>query len=481
MTARNANLLSKPVRPRRAEAGSVLIIVLWIAFGLVSITIYFASSMTSELRAADNRVSGMAAEQAIEGAARYITYLLGNQATNGTIPDITTYANEAVPVGDAHFWLIGRDTNVTASSPSLFFGLVDEASKLNLNTADSNMLFNLPFMTADFTAAILDWRDTNSNNGSQPYYSMQNPPYQCKSAPFETVDELRLVRGADLDTLLGEDLNRNGVLDPNEDDENHDGMLTAGVLDCVTVYSREPLTNSDGTVKLNISTVTAASSDGLRSLLETNISSSRADQIMAQLGLSGGTGRPGGGGGGGRGTGGGRPPVIVQAQVFTSLLDFYVKSGMTVDELAGVANLLTVTNGNGAYILGRINVNTASAAVLACLPGMTPDLATTLVTYRQTNPGRLTSVGWVADALGSNNQDVLDQIRAVDCLTTASYQFTADIAAIGPHGRGYRRTKFVFDTADGTPKIIYRQDLSHLGWALGYEIRKTWCMANSTR
>ena len=54
-----------------------------------------------------------------------------------------------------------------------------------------------------------------------------------------------------------------------------------------------------------------------------------------------------------------------------------------------------------------------------------------------------------------------------DYLTTKSYQFTADIAAVGAFGRGYRRVKFIFDISDGTPKILYRQDLSRLGWALG--------------
>jgi hypothetical protein len=33
--------------------------------------------------------------------------------------------------------------------------------------------------------------------------------------------------------------------------------------------------------------------------------------------------------------------------------------------------------------------------------------------------------------------------------------------------------KFVFDTSDGTPKIIYRQNLSRLGWALGEKVRET--------
>jgi hypothetical protein len=39
-------------------------------------------------------------------------------------------------------------------------------------------------------------------------------------------------------------------------------------------------------------------------------------------------------------------------------------------------------------------------------------------------------------------------------------------------GRGYRRVKFIFDISDGVPKIIHRQDLSRLGWALGDRVRQ---------
>ena len=94
----------------RREKASVLIIVLWVAIGLVSIALYFANSMTYELRASDNRVCGLAADQAIEGAARYVGFILGNYATNGAVPNSALFPCEAVPVGDAKFWLIGRDT-----------------------------------------------------------------------------------------------------------------------------------------------------------------------------------------------------------------------------------------------------------------------------------------------------------------------------------------------------------------------------------
>ena len=65
-----------------------------------------------------------------------------------------------------------------------------------------------------------------------------------------------------------------------------------------------------------------------------------------------------------------------------------------------------------------------------------------------------------------------EALEAGDYITTQSYQFAADIAAVGPYGRGYRRVKFIFDLSEGSAKIIYRQDLSRLGWAFGEDVRQ---------
>ena len=459
------------------ETGSTFIIVLWIAFGLVSLTLYFASSMSFELHAADNRVCGLMAEQAIDGAARYVNFVLASQLTNGTVPDPATYQCQAAPVGDSHFWIIGRG-NGQAAPDQLTFALVDEASKLNLNWASSNMLFYLPSppMTSDLVSGILDWRSTNGV-AYQTYYATQRSPYQTKNAPFESVDELRLVYGASLDVLIGGDANRNGAVDENEKDASGGGLLNAGLLEYVTADSWEPNTNHVGTARVNLRTLSAGpASEPLHSLLQTNLSAARANAILARLNPV-----SGGGGGGGRP---GQPAPPPQPITSRSPLDFYVQfhsapASLTADEFAIIATMITVTN--GPYIQGRVNINTASLTVLACLPGINGDqgLAQTLVSYREANPDKLGSVAWVVDALGKDNTTALNALRARDCLTTESYQFTADVAAIGPHGRGYRRTRFIFDTADGTPKIIYRQDLSHLGWALGKEVRQTWVGENA--
>jgi len=131
---------------------------------------------------------------------------------------------------------------------------------------------------------------------------------------------------------------------------------------------------------------------------------------------------------------------------------------------------------------GRVDINTASEPVLeARLAGIGVDpnsvqsLAQQIVNYRESNIGgaNMGSVAWLVDALGPTSP-AITALETGDYITTQSYQFTADIAATGPYGRGYRRTRFVFDISQGTPVIIYRQDLSRLGWALGKKVRETW-------
>jgi type II secretory pathway component PulK len=454
-----------------SRRGSVLIIVLWIAFGLVSLALYFADSMNFELRAADNRVSAMTADEAIDGAARYLNYLLTTQIANGSngfMPVLSDYQCQAVPVGEAHYWLIGRDTNSPTGPGQLCFGLVDEAAKLNLNVATSNALVWLPRMTLDLTQAILDWRDTNATGPTVTYYAMQQPPYQCKSDPFETVDELRLVYGADMDILVGEDINRNGVLDPSENDDNQNNLLDAGLVEYVTVYTREPNTNSSGS-KITISSLSPGGQ--FSALLRTNFGTARADQILSALNLRSAPAQST------RGQSGTPPPST--AVRFASPLDLYIKSKMTAAEFAQIATNLTGSTGN--MVEGRVNVNTASATVLACLLGGDTAAAQQLISYRLANPSLLTSIAWVVDALGQNFPDALQAIRTGDVLTVQSYQYTADIAALGPYGRGYRRVKFVFDTSSGAPQIVYRQDLTQLGWALGKDVRQQWLLAKGTR
>jgi DNA uptake protein ComE-like DNA-binding protein len=336
----------------RSCRGSVLVIVLWVAFGLVSITLYFAHSMTFELRAADHRVAGIEAEQAIAGAARYLSNVLANVEEPGRVPDPQTYQNEAVPVGEAVFWVLGRSESPAAPDRPAF-GLVDEASKLNLNTVTSNMLEWVPGMTLELADSILVWRDADTNTvlegAGDETYTRLNPGYVCKHAPFESVEELRLVYGADLEVLLGEDANRNGALDRNENDgeltvptDNRDGRLDPGLFEFFTVCSQEPNTTTNGTSRLN---VTATNLNEVFTLLTEKLGTSRANELRQNHQTSFGPARPG-----------------TTPSTNRSVLEFYVRTGMTADEFVQVESELTASS--AAFLPGLINVNTAREDVL---------------------------------------------------------------------------------------------------------------------
>jgi type II secretory pathway component PulK len=446
-----------PARARRHKA-SVLIVVLWIAIGLVSIALYFANSMTFELRASDNRASGLASEQAIEGAARYVAAVLTAYATNGAVPDKTLFACEAVPVGDSRFWIIGRDPSGNTSTEP-YFGLIDENGKLNLNRAGTNTLAALsvgvPEMSSDFALAITDWRSTNGTMSLD--YSQYG--YDAKHDAFESVDELRLVSGATMDVLVGDDINRNGVLDANEKSGGL-GDANSGLFEYVTVYTREPNYHSDGSSLTNVNTQSQ-----IRAELQSALGSTRGEQIMSRLRQMG-------------------YYTGANPQTFASVLDFYVTSAMTEDEFGKIYNDISTTT--NTFIRGRVNVNTASETVLTALfigtlgldQNTAQGAADSLISYRSQHPDNIYTIAWIVDALGNSSQ-VVRQLARLDVVTTKSFQFTADIAAVGPFGRGYHRVKFVFDISEGTPKILYRQDLTRLGWALGDKARETYVAANT--
>ena len=464
-TARQSTTAGQASSLSMRRRGSILVVVLWIVFGLTSVTLYFANSMNYEVRASDNRVAGEEASFAIDAGRRYVTCVLSNLNSAGAIPDPTSYLCSAVPVGDAKFWIIGR-TNVENSGDysNLVCGLIPESSKININAFpgganDATNLAILPRMTAQLAYNIMAWQSTNSQStfggAESDTYMMQSPPYLCKNAPFETVDELRLVYQMNPDVLYGEDANLNGILDPNENDgdalppsDNMDGRLDPGLFEYLTIYSTEPANDTNGNPRVNVTAATAAQQ--LVSLLETNFDSARAQQIAQSAGLESG---------GARGV-----PAITGGITFTSPLQFYIASGMTPAEFAKIEPSL-----RGTTIKGLINIDTAPSVVLECLPVSDTNWVQSLVAARKSmlaDPNNQNTIAWVTQVLTPQQATEIGPY-----ITARSYQFTADIAAVGHDGRGYRRVRFVFDTSTGTPVIVYRQDLTYLGWALGAQVR----------
>jgi len=419
----------------REDRGTVLIVTMWIVLVLAGLTLVFGRAIRIEAIASANHVASLRAHAAALGALQFLmAYLDGTDGVPLGEEDVVC---EAVQVGDAYFWILGPRLG---EDDAYSFRIVDEASKVNLNSADVDMLSALPGVTAELAASIVDWRDEDaeiSQGGAESeYYLLLEDPYYCKDAPFETVEEVLLVKDATLDILLGEDTNRNGVLDANENDaddslpdDNSDGTLDGGIWDYVTVYSAEPNTSSSGEERVNINDRDTAD---LSQLLREVVADDRFFQVMDS---------------------------VRSGQPFDSMLEFYFGAGLTREEFEQVADQLTTDDGD--TIIGRVNVNTAPREVLLCLPGLEEADVDALVNARADDDEETTGIAWVVDVLEEEKAKAIGPY-----ITGRSYQFSADIVSVSGNGRAYRRYRVVVDASQSPPRVLYWKDLTHLGWPL---------------
>ncbi|HRU07203.1 MAG TPA: type II secretion system protein GspK, partial [Candidatus Brocadiia bacterium] len=402
-------------RTERTRA-TVLIVAMWIVLVLAGLTLVFCRAMRVEALASANFVSGLQAESVARGALQMVLSRVDGQSS----PDLVT-TSEAYAVGGGYFWILNPSLD---DDTQVGYGIRDEASRINLNTATTEMLMNLPNMPGELAAAIVDWRDSDSDvtsgGAESEYYLLSETPYTCKNSAFETVEELLLVKGATWELLFGEDANRNGALDANENDgddmapaDNRDGALDRGLYDYLTVFSVEPNTSLTGEARVNVNDA------GGRRLGEL-LRGALGDRYYAVM------------------------DRVRSARPFTSVLDFYARSGLSAEEFAQVADKLTASNERTQR--GLINVNTAPKKILMCLPGLEESGADALISARQAEGADLTSVAWVAKALSKEKAAAIGP-----WITTRSYQFSADIVAVSGDGRAFRRYRAVVDARSSPP------------------------------
>ncbi len=421
--------------------GTVLIVTIWVVLVLAGLALVFARSMRVAAILSANHVALLRAECAAEGCAKYLMARLSTDEQTTVLESGSLY--EAMQVGEGCFWVLRSNLE---DDRQLDYGLTDEAGKINLNSASMEMLLKLPGMSAELAASIIDWRDTDSElspgGAENEYYLLLPEPYNCKNAPLETVEEVLLIKGASQGLLFGEDTNLNGILDKNENDadttnppDNRNGRLEGGFYDYVTVYSVEANVDISGNQRININDVR---SQQLGALLRQVVTNDRYFQIMDSVRA-------------------GRP--------FRNVLDFYFKTGLTIEEFERLADRLTTSDEE--TIKGLVSVNSAPKEVLLCLPGLEASDVEALLARRNSGE-ELGSIAWVAG--------VLDREKAVAVggyITTRSFQYSADIIGVAQNGRAYRRYKAVFDTRGNAPRILYWKSLTHLGWPLDSEILET--------
>lgn len=184
------------MRPSNSS-GVILITTLWILAILTIFTVGLGYRMGLELKICGyNRDRERALFVAKAGLARAIVELEKDETTCDDLNESWSNNEEVfkdISVGDGSF---------TVSYPfgddEVFYGLVDEERKININKASKEDLLGLPEMTEEIASSIIDWRDDDSVGEAEDfYYQSLDLPYYCKDADFEVLEELLLVKGMD--------------------------------------------------------------------------------------------------------------------------------------------------------------------------------------------------------------------------------------------------------------------------------------------
>ncbi len=240
---------------------------------ILSLAAYqFSELMAAEYKAADTFSRAAQARANADGGVHYAAALLANSdaftnnLNSNPFNNPTAFQGYLVAPNDQPR-LQGRFSIVSPLIPgettsiggqAFRFGVIDESGKINLNMLlkwDSTgqkgheLLMHVPNMTEDAADSILDWLDPDDNqrdNGAESnYYQTQNPPYNAKNGPLDTLDELLLVKGVTATLLYGTDVNRTGV-------DAEGNPADPGWAAYFTVYSHETNVDSQGNPRIYI-------------------------------------------------------------------------------------------------------------------------------------------------------------------------------------------------------------------------------------
>lgn len=459
---------------------------------------------------------------------------LGGVFNNPQLFQAITVAADSQQENLTNYSVLAAGLSPTLGFAGVRFGLQDESAKLNINTltilennsdlfeaglalagqdlsedseavalgiADS-LLMSLPGMTQDTVDAILDWLDEDDEarefGAEAEYYNTLATPYSPANGPLQTVEELLLVRGVTPTLLFGADVNRNGVIDPDEQQRFGVTADTPGAFGWaayLTVHGAEANRREDGSLRIDVNQddlevlyeelVDALGDDLFASYIIAYRIGGQSDSAAALL-TSGATGnantntqaQDGGVWSADRLeeldlTGGGGTSL-------TQILDL-VGSSVTIGQgdqarrysspigsdpisLSAILPILmdALSTQSAEVMPGRLNINECPAELLYGIPLLSEEVVQQLLEARSVDsddPNRLYETWPLVEGLVT-----LEQMRLLTPLWTGGGDvYRAQIVGYFEATGVSHRADVVIDATSINPKVIAWRDLSHLG------------------
>jgi len=513
------NFETLPVtRPRQA----FVILVVLVAIVILTLSVYtFLGLMQIEDQAARLQTKRIQSKYLVDSGVDYARLFLSNNAA--TIegaggwwdnPDrfqaVPVVMESVRPENLGYFCIVTSNMDDDGMPYGHRFGLTNESSKVNLNVLPyldllvpgtaRNLLLALPGMTEEIADSILDFIDSDDEpreygvEGS--YYNSMNPPYDAKNGPLDSLEELLLVAGVTPELLYGLDVNRNGILDP---DELASGGISAidadmhlGLISYLTLYSKESNLNAEGLARINLNGPDLEQLyDDLKSAYNDDwanfiIYYRTAEQAPATT-----------------------PPTEESAVIrpasqyplnfeglesrrtFTSILDLinayikveddenlfaYVESPVTLLNMGATLPILmeNMTTNEGTSIPGRINIMKCSRRILEGIPGFDTETVERVLQERQK---------WQNDTYEINKNrkyetwllvegviDLPTMKTVLPYICVGGDVYKAEVVGYFADGAGTSRAEAVFDTTVPIPRILHWRDKSDLPAAFSIDV-----------
>ncbi|MCA9187036.1 MAG: general secretion pathway protein GspK [Planctomycetales bacterium] len=355
--------------------------------------------------------------------------------------------------------------------------------------AGREVLMQLPGMTETIADAIMDWLDDDDEprefGAEIEYYSALPTPYEPTNGPFESVEQLMLVKGVTPQLLFGSDFNRNMMLDTNEQNapmatgvDNTQGNMDRGWSAYLTLYSMEKNVDPEGNPRVYLNQTDAQT---LHDALTEVLDSDKATFIVAfrQNGryTNNNPSQP---------LAGQMPDMSVALQAdITSLyalidekVQFTDSSQQTivVDSPWQSANLGSLmldlpklmqycTTTDQEIIPGRVNINQASRVVLEGIPGMQAEWVEAILASRdpdpdQASPTRLHETWLLSEGIVT---EISDMEALAPFITAGGDVYRGQIVGYFEDGNTAARAEVFFDATQLLPRVLFWRDISHLG------------------
>lgn len=490
--------------------GIVLILVLIVVVALAFSAYTFTAIMQAEQEAAQMSGRRIQSRYLVDSGVESIRLFL-SLTDDGVEENGGTYDNPVQFQGMPVYQDPVEQINgyVTAVAPALDdsglqagfrYGLTDESTKLNLNVlpmveaqvpdGGRMLLMALPLMTEDIADAIMDYIDTDQDpreyGCERDYYARLSPPYLPTDGPLESIEELLMVRGVTPELLFGFDDNHNGIIDGEEGSQSGSRGLSddmaLGWANYLTLWSRERNYTREGLPRIDINQSDLAT---LFEQLSTVFNNEWATFIVA-LRINGPyTGED-------ESTGPRLPGELdltnasasfqfsqvlevvdarVEAQFIgedeTVILDspFRSDGGLGLQMPLLLENVTTVASDS---IPGRINIAQCSRTVLLGIPGMTEEVADTIVSRRDVvrdddDPNRDFETWLLVEGI----VDLATMRQMLPFVCVGGDVYKAELVGYFDDGMGSSRAEVVIDRTGAFPRILFWRDKSHL--PLGYE------------